>query len=231
MWGKITIFARAYFNIIYIMRKFFLLFAVAATCCGFTACDDDDDSFAAISGKVSENVVSLKGGITYLGGITVELYKGEHKKTLVATKQTAADGTYVFANLGRGQYDIKFRAKEDSYAPVDTTLNLFELIPYTVNAKMHYNLERGNGLWVSNDKTLTMRLWDGMFVMYNHGGNSSDYHFKGSYNVNGNDTQLFFTDYDTSVKFDADYIGEGAIYLFLPEAIKGKSRYIFYKEN
>ena len=213
------------------MRKKSLIIALAATFMGLVSCSDDDDTYAVISGRVSENVVSLKGGITYLGGINVELYKGEAKKTLVATKQTAADGTYMFSNLGRGAYELKFTAPGNSYAPVDTTINLFELETNKIDVKMHYNLELGTGLWVSNDKALCMRLWDGMFVMYNNGGSSSDPYFKGEYKVNPNDTQLYFTDYATKEEFDADYIGEGALYVFLPYGLKGKSRYIFYKEN
>lgn len=213
------------------MRKFPLALAAIAVCLGFVACDDDEESFAAISGKISENVVSLKGGVTYLGGINVELYKGEAKKTQVGTTKTAADGSYAFSNLTRGQYEVHYRANEDAYAPVDTIINIFDLQPYKIDVKLHYNLERGNGEWISNDNVLTMRLWDGMFTIYRRGGSQSDPFFRGQYNVNKNATQLAFVDYDSNKSFDADYIGEGALYVFLPQEVEGKNRYIFYKDK
>ncbi|MBQ0056720.1 MAG: hypothetical protein KBT20_03590 [Bacteroidales bacterium] len=217
------------------MRKLFLSLATLVSLGAFVACDDDDVSYAAISGRVSENVVSLKGGVTYLGGITVSLYKGENEpKTLVGSKRTAADGSYAFTNLTRGQYTVSFASDQQTYMPVDTTLNLFNLTPYVINAKMHYNLLLGNGIWKSNDNALTLSLTSNSFHLYDSRKSSNDPYYYGFYSVNDNYTTLFFDYYEDKANvgtFEADYIGEGAIYMFLPEEINGKNRYIFYKDN
>lgn len=181
------------------MKKFFYLMALAVF--SLASCSDDDEGTATISGCISENVVGLQGGVTYLAGIEVTL-KGDGVKT--QTVETDGKGQYSFRNLNRGSYHLSF--EHDSYVDVDTTVNLFNLTSYTIDLTMKYDLEGGSGVWTSNDNMLTLALQNNMFTLKKK--NVAGTLFEGFYEANESATRLTFTDReDETIRFEADYLG------------------------
>lgn len=199
------------------MKKFIYGLAMAGLFC---ACGDDDHATASIDGYVSENVLGWEGKATYLGGVTVTLSgDGLRERTL----KTDAYGRYTFSGLSTGAYRLNFSC--DDYVAADTLLHIYHTRKYEVPMTLRYDFDEARGEWVCDD--LSLNLLDNNFT-FKRGGVVL---YGGQYVVNDGGTTLTFCSNDpVSVKFDADYIGRGGLYVFTPDSIGGSNRFRFYKQ-
>jgi hypothetical protein len=186
------------------------------------ACSDDDQR-ASISGKVSENVVGWKGEVTYLKNVKVELTGSGVKQSTV----TNAIGEYSFSGLQTGAYTLTYTF--DNYTTADTLLHIYKEVNYSVPMTLRFNFSDAKGLdWSCTPDNLVLTLMDNMFTLKE----SSKVIYSGFYESNDDATLLtFHASNPESVDFEADYLGDGAIYLFTPVAIHGKTRFCFYKNS
>jgi hypothetical protein len=79
---------------------------------GGTAADNDFDNFKTgrITGKKFTDITgnSFSADDTVLGDVTINLYRGtDASGTFITSTTTAADGSYVFENLGPGTYFVQ----------------------------------------------------------------------------------------------------------------------------
>lgn len=186
----------------------------------FCACGDDDHATAGIDGHVSENVLGWEGKETYLPGVTVTLSgEGVRERTL----KTDAYGRYSFSGLGTGAYRLRFQY--DDYVAADTLLHIYHTKKYEVPVTMRFDFNGAKDEWACDD--LRLNLQENNFT-FKQSGNIL---YSGRYEVNADGTVLTFTSVaPAAAVFDADYVGQGALYVFTPDSINNSNRFRFYKQ-
>lgn len=200
-----------------IMKKFIYGLAMTGLLC---ACGDDDHATASIDGYVSENVLGWEGKETYLQGVTVTLSgDGVRERSL----KTDAYGRYAFSGLSTGAYRLNFTY--DDYVTADTILHIYHEKKYEVPVTLLFDFNGATAEWVCDD--LRLNLQENNFTFKQSG----KILYSGRYEVNANGTILTFnSDKPVTAVFDADYIGQGALYVFTPDSINNSTRFRFYKQ-
>lgn len=199
------------------MKKFIYGLAMAGLLC---ACGDDDHATASIDGNVSENVLGWEGKETYLRGVTVTL-SGDNIRD--RTLKTDMYGRYAFSGLSNGAYRLSFAY--DDYVTADTVLHIYHAKRYNVPVTMRFDFNGAQGEWVCDDLHLFLL---GNNFTFKQGSNML---YKGQFEVNATCTVLTFNSLEpTAAVFDADYIGQGALYVFTPDSINNSCHFRFYKQ-
>lgn len=199
------------------MKKFIYGLAMTGLLC---ACGDDDHATASIDGNVSENVLGWEGKETYLRGVTVTL-SGDNIRE--RTLKTDLYGRYSFSGLSNGAYRLSF--SYDDYLAVDTVLHIYHAKTYDVPVTMRFDFNGSHDEWVCDD--LRLNLQENNFTLKQRG----NLLYGGQYKVNAAGTALtFISTVPAAAVFDADYLGQGALYVFTPDSIDNCNRFRFYRQ-